>query len=97
MTELALFASSFLLVFSLGLQSLNVNGGHYIAAFFTSFMIGAGNLVVLKIAPNASAPEMAAYMMGGPFGIICSMAFHRYVKRATNWLNPKLKRTKHGK
>lgn len=92
MTELALFGSSFLLVFALGLQSLNVNGGHYIAAFFTSFLIGAGNLVVLKTAPNASLPEMAAYMAGGPFGIICSMAFHRLIKTRTHWLHPKLKR-----
>lgn len=92
MTELTLFLSSFLLVFALGLQSLNVNGGHYVAAFFTSFIIGGGNLIVLKLAPNASVPEMAAYMMGGPFGIICSMVFHGYIKRASNWLNPKLKR-----
>lgn len=77
MTELALFISAFILVFSLGLQSLNVNGGHYVAAFMTSFMIGAGNLVVLKLAPNASITEMAAYMSGGPFGIIASMVFHR--------------------
>ena len=32
MTELALFASTFVLVFALGLQSLNVNNGHRWAA-----------------------------------------------------------------
>lgn len=77
MTELALFASTYLLVFALGLQSLNVNGGHYRAAFFTSFLIGGSNLVVLKLAPNASAPEMLAYLAGGPLGIISSMWAHR--------------------
>ncbi|HJW25155.1 MAG TPA: hypothetical protein VJ576_09675 [Rhodocyclaceae bacterium] len=77
MTELALFASCYFLVLFLGLQSLNVNGGHYRAAFITSFGIGLGNLVVLKLAPNASASEMAAYLMGGPFGIVSSMALHR--------------------
>jgi hypothetical protein len=29
MTELTLFASTFILVFALGLQSLNVNNGNY--------------------------------------------------------------------
>lgn len=71
-----LFGSTFLTVLALGLQSLNVNGGHYRAAFVTSFAIGAGNLVILKIAPNASPSEMAAYLSGGPLGIISSMKIH---------------------
>ncbi|WP_298396790.1 hypothetical protein [uncultured Azonexus sp.] len=77
MTELALFVSTFGLVFCLGTQSLNVNGGHYMAAFITSFAIGAGNLVVLKLAPSATPTEMAAYLIGGPFGIVASMIAHR--------------------
>jgi hypothetical protein len=82
-TAIALFASTFALVFFLGLQSLNVNGGRYVAAFFTSFGIGAGNLVLFKLAPDASGPEIAAYLMGGPFGIISSMLFHRrFFRRA---------------
>lgn len=78
MIELALFASTFVTVFALGLQSLNVNGGHFVAAFFTSFLIGAGNLVVLKIVPTASMPEMLAYLAGGPLGIVTSMVVHRH-------------------
>ena len=35
MTELALFASTFALVFALEMQSPNVNGEHYKAAFVT--------------------------------------------------------------
>lgn len=77
MTSLALFASTFMLVFFLGLQSLNVNGGHFVAAFFTSFGIGVGNLVLYKLAPEATGMEIAAFLMGGPFGIIASMLFHR--------------------
>jgi hypothetical protein len=76
-SELALFVSTFLLVFCLGLQSQNVNGGHYAAAFITSFGIGAGNLVVLKLAPDASWSEALAYLLGGPFGIVMSMTAHR--------------------
>ena len=76
MTELALFASTFALVFALGMQSLNVNGGHYKAAFINSFLIGASNLVVLKVVPHANVMKMCAYLMGGPFGIITSMWIH---------------------
>ncbi len=72
-----LFASTFVLVFALGLQSLNVNGGHVRAAFFTSFLIGASNMVLLKLGPDASAIEMAAYLAGGPIGIVFSMWVHR--------------------
>lgn len=77
MTALALFASTFFLVFFLGLQSLNVNRGHYWAAFFTSFGIGLGQLVLLKLGPDASIIESAAYLAGGPFGIVSSMLVHR--------------------
>lgn len=84
MTELALFVSTFGLVFALGMQSLNVNGGHYIAAFITSFFIGASNLIVLKIAPSATPTEMVAYLIGGPFGIIASMITHHKLFRSKN-------------
>ena len=77
MTVAALFASTFALVFFLGLQSLNVNSGRYAAAFFTSFGIGAGQLVLYKLAPDASGAEIAAYLSGGPVGIVASMWFHR--------------------
>jgi len=80
MTELALFTSTFFLVFALGLQSLNVNGGHRFAAFFTSFLIGGANLVVLKLAPNSTGTEIAAYLAGGPLGIICAMKFHGWLR-----------------
>jgi len=76
MTELTLFASTFALVFALGMQSLNVNGGHYKAAFLNSFLIGSSNLVLFKIVPHANLPEMAAYLAGGPFGIVSSMWVH---------------------
>ena len=72
-----LFISTFVTVFALGLQSLNVNGGHYVAAFFTSFLIGAGNVVVLKLVPTADVGQIVAYLAGGPVGIIASMWFHQ--------------------
>lgn len=80
MTELALFASTFVCVFALGVQSLNVNNGHYVSAFFTSFLIGGANLALFKLAPNASGGEIAAYLSGGPLGIVCAMKFHGWVR-----------------
>jgi hypothetical protein len=81
MTALLLFVSTFVLVFALGLQSLNVNGGHYVAAFCTSFGIGAAHLVLYKLAPDASGLDIVAYLAGGPFGIITAMKAHPYIRR----------------
>lgn len=83
-TEIILFSSTFLLVFFLGMQSLNVNRGHYVAAFFTSFGIGIGNLVLYKLAPHATGSEITAYLLGGPFGILAAMRSH-------DWLAKRLK------
>jgi len=79
MNELILFVSTFVLVFALGLQSLNVNGGHYAAAFLTSFFIGGSQMVLLKLGPNAGVSEIAAYLLGGPLGIVCAMYCHRKI------------------
>lgn len=76
MTELTLFSSCFVLVFALGSQSINVNNGHYLAAAVTRLFIGGGQLVLFKLAPNASWTEMAAFLIGGPFGIVASMWAH---------------------
>lgn len=81
MTLLALFVSTFLLVFALGLQSLNVNNGHYRAAFLTSLSIGVANLVLYKLAPGAAGAEIAAYLLGGPFGIVCAMKAHPWMRQ----------------
>ncbi len=81
MTELTLFASTFVLVFALGLQSLNVNNGHHIAAAVTSFAIGAMQMILFKLAPNASWSEIAAFLIGGPFGITASMWAHPHLVR----------------
>jgi hypothetical protein len=76
MTELTLFISTFVLVFALGLQSLNVNNGHRIAAALTSFVIGSGQMILFKLAPNASWTEIIAFLLGCPFGIVSSMWAH---------------------
>ncbi len=81
MTALALLASTFALVFCLGLQSQLVNNGHFVSAFCNSLAIGSCNLVLFKLAPDATGLEVAAYLAGGPFGIVASMLFYRALRR----------------
>jgi ABC-type Fe3+ transport system permease subunit len=81
MTALLIFISTFILVFALGFQSLNVNNGHKAAAFFTSFFISGSNLVLFKTVPQAGVLEIGAYLLAGPLAIVCSMCAHE------RWMN----------
>lgn len=81
MTELTLFASTFVLVFALGLQSLNVNNGHLMLAVITSLAIGSMQMILYNLAPDASWPEIIAFLAGGPIGITCSMKSHPHLVR----------------
>lgn len=81
MTALALFASTFMLVMALGAQSLFVNNGRYLPAALNSFAIGTGNLILFKLAPEASGVEIAAFLAGGPAGIASAMYLLRHYHR----------------
>lgn len=81
MTALALFFSTLILVMALGAQSLFVNNGRYAGAFFNSLAIGAGNLVLFKLAPDASGWEIVGYLSGGPIGICIAMVMLRHLHR----------------
>jgi len=76
MIELALFLSTFIAVFSLGLQSLNVNQGHYWAAAGTSLLISSGHILLYRYMPEAAAGQVLAYYAGGISGITSSMWVH---------------------
>jgi hypothetical protein len=84
MTIAVLFLSTFALVFCLGLQSLFVNNGHRLGAFCNSLAIGTANLVLFKLAPDAQGLEIAAYLCGGPFGIVAAMAAYARLQRPKN-------------
>ena len=81
MTALALFASTFCLVFLLGVQQLNVQHGHQAAAFITSLFIGLSQLALYKMAPDATGIEVACYLAGGPLAIIGAMRAHPWLRR----------------
>lgn len=81
-TALMLFAATFMVVFTLGLQQLNVDQGRAAAAFVTSIAIGASNLVLFKVLPGpTSALDVGAYLAGGAFGIVASMRAHPWLVR----------------
>ncbi len=81
MNILLLFLSTFAGVFFLGAQSLLVNNGYYAAAFANSLLIGACQLLLFKLAPSASGIEVAAFLTGGPFGIVAAMIVFRHLHR----------------
>lgn len=81
MSAALLFASTFALVFCLGMQSLLVRDDRRRLAFVNSFCIGAFNLVLFKLAPDAGAVEIAAYLCGGPVGIVSAMAVFGWFAR----------------
>lgn len=77
MNAVYLFLATYVTVFALGFQSLNVNQGHFKAAFIGSVIIGASNLAILKLVPDThSAIDIMAYLFGGPLGVISSMWVH---------------------
>jgi hypothetical protein len=80
MTSLTLFVSTFATVFFLGLQSLFVNHGWRTAAFCNSLCIGTASLALYKLTPGAQGIEIAAFLAGGPFGIVGSMVVFRKIK-----------------
>lgn len=81
MTELALFASAFGTVFSLGFQQQNVVHRHFKAAALTSFVIGACQIFLWRTMPDANASEIAATLAGGPVGIVAAMWLHPIILR----------------
>ncbi|WP_421793529.1 hypothetical protein [Hydrocarboniphaga effusa] len=82
MKTLIILACTFGVVLALGLQSLNVNGGHKLMAFCTSFVIGLCNLGLYKLVPQPTGVlDIAAYLLGGPIGILTAMRLHPVLVR----------------
>ena len=81
MTLIALFGSTYLIVFALTTQSLWVNNGRYAYAFANSFLIGGCNLALFKLAPQATPDEMMAFLSGGPLGVFSAMWMLRHLHR----------------
>lgn len=92
MTAALVFASTFLAVFTLGLQSLNVNQGERLMATLTSVAIGTGHIFLYKVMPHSGIPELLGYYAGGIVGINASMSAHPHLKR---WLGRRHRADEH--
>lgn len=83
MTAPLLFAVTFVLVFLLGIQQLNVQFGQKLQAWLTSLAIAWLQLLLLKLMPQpTTAAENLGYLLGGPFGILAAMRWHPLL---TDW------------
>lgn len=82
MTALLLFGATFVVVFALGIQQLNVTADYLVAAFVTSMFISSANLVLFKLLPGpTTALDFTAYTLGGSCGIVASMRVHPWLAR----------------
>lgn len=77
MTALLLFIATFAAVFTLGVQQINVERRHMLAAALTSPLIGLAHLALFKVLPGPTLlVEIAAYLAGGSAGIVASIWAH---------------------
>lgn len=76
MNELALFASAYLTVFALGFQQQNVIHRNFLAAAFTSLVIGTCQIYLWRTLPGAGWSDVLATLAGGPAGIVSAMWAH---------------------
>ena len=75
---LTMFWSNFFIVFLLGLQSKNVNRGHYFLAVVTSFGISVSQFIFVKYAATGSYTAFALCAAGGCCGIAFSIWFYKH-------------------
>ena len=84
--NLILFVSQFLLVFLLGTQSINVVRGYYVAAAFTSLLLGICGWFAIGIIAESTTYDLTSftflsYIVAGPVAIISAMKFHSYLRK----------------
>jgi hypothetical protein len=81
MENIFLFLASFLLVFLLGFQQLNVQHRKYFYSAITSIGIAATNYVLFKVLP-AGGFELIQFLFfsaGGAAGVVSSMVVHDFL------------------
>jgi hypothetical protein len=78
MKYLILFLASFLLMFLLGFQQLNIEHRKYLYSFLTSICISTANYFLFKILPGSEFEflQFLYFAVGGGLGIIASMILH---------------------
>lgn len=83
MTELALFLSAFFTVFLLVFQQQNVIHRHRGWGTLTSLAIGTAQLTLWRYVPEATIPQLAAALIGGPVGFNAALWAHPLIVKRT--------------
>jgi len=81
-TATAILVVQYVSVFALGIQSLNVNGGHRLLAAINSVVISVswlGSTYLTLIRNEPSALNIVAFIIGGVAGILNSMSAHPWL------------------
>ena len=68
-----------LLVFGRAVQSMNVVGGHYLAAFWTPWLIAAGEIAVVGAIVAGGWAAWPWISLGGGIGATGAMWIHRKI------------------
>ena len=78
MENIYLFLASFVLVFLLGFQQLNIEHRRYLHSAVTSVGITAANYFLFKILPNGGIEvvQFLFFSCGGAIGVMSSMYIH---------------------
>lgn len=76
-----MFASSYGVVFLLGIQSKNVMHSRYLAAVLTSVGISTANFLFAKYASAGGLVEFAICATGGCLGIVSAIYFYDRLAR----------------
>jgi len=78
MNDLLLFASSFLSIFLMGFQQLNVEHRKYALSFITSFAMTFFNYCIFKLLPSGGFDllQFFSFAFGGALGIVLAMVAH---------------------
>ena len=82
--EVKIFLAQFVMIWFLGLQSINVNRGHRLIAAMTSFCLGVTGFYVTGTIAEVYEDGMfttmfLSFVLAGPCGIVTSMICHPYI------------------
>ncbi len=78
MNELVLFASQFVCVTLLVIQSVNNNHGRVLLGAITSLGIGVAQIATFKLLPDAGWSEMVAWIAAGPVANLAAQWIKRH-------------------
>lgn len=82
MDALIIFVAQFSIVYLMGIQSLNIKGGHYVGAAVTSLLMGVAAFYCTSIVGKMSLDDLLSivgvgFITAGPVGITLAMLSHK--------------------